>query len=84
MSSGTGVPSEQVLRETRSGRRGGTCAPRSRCRRGVQLHRAAGYGTGYGNHLSAQHHAEMLRHAGFSEVGVVWQYGDEHVLVAVP
>ncbi|XVS62009.1 class I SAM-dependent methyltransferase [Actinosynnema sp. CA-299493] len=38
---------------------------------------------GYGNGLSAGDHAALLRAAGFTEVGVVWQYGDDHVLVAV-
>lgn len=35
------------------------------------------------NEFSAQGHAELLRKAGFSEVGTVWQSGDDHVLVAV-
>lgn len=35
------------------------------------------------NEFSVQDHAELLRKAGFSEVGTVWQSGDDHVLVAV-
>lgn len=38
---------------------------------------------GHGNRLGAREHAALLREAGFAEVGVVWQYGDDHVLVAV-
>jgi SAM-dependent methyltransferase len=38
---------------------------------------------GYGNELSVQWHEEALLRAGFSDVGVVWQHGDDHVLVAV-
>ncbi|HEX7305824.1 class I SAM-dependent methyltransferase [Lentzea sp.] len=38
---------------------------------------------GYGNDLSVRWHEEALLRAGFSDVGVVWQYGDDHVLVAV-
>lgn len=35
------------------------------------------------NEFAAQDHAELLRKAGFGEVGAVWQSGDDHVLVAV-
>ncbi len=35
------------------------------------------------NGLSARWHVDALRRAGFSEVGVLWQHGDDHVLVAV-
>ncbi|HEX6341105.1 class I SAM-dependent methyltransferase [Umezawaea sp.] len=38
---------------------------------------------GRGNGLSARWHVEALRRAGFAEVGVVWQSGDDHVVVAV-
>ncbi|GHH32256.1 class I SAM-dependent methyltransferase [Lentzea cavernae] len=38
---------------------------------------------GYGNDLSARWHEEALREAGFSDVGVLWQYGDDYVMVAV-
>ncbi|MEU5695341.1 class I SAM-dependent methyltransferase [Actinosynnema sp. NPDC020468] len=38
---------------------------------------------GYGNGLGPDEHVAMLRSAGFAEAGVVWQYGDDHVLVAV-
>jgi SAM-dependent methyltransferase len=40
-------------------------------------------GVGHGNGLSPQRHAAMLRDAGFREVGVVWQGGDDVVQVAV-
>ncbi|GAA2687934.1 MULTISPECIES: class I SAM-dependent methyltransferase [Actinosynnema] len=43
----------------------------------------AAKGSGHGNGLSARQHGELLRAAGFSEVGTVWQHGDDHVLVAV-
>ncbi|WP_031487204.1 class I SAM-dependent methyltransferase [Streptomyces bicolor] len=33
--------------------------------------------------LSPSAHQRLLRRAGFGHVGVVWQYGDSHVLVAV-
>lgn len=36
-----------------------------------------------GNDVSVTEHADLLRKAGFSEVGVVWQSGDDTVLVAV-
>jgi len=35
------------------------------------------------NEFSVQDHTELLRKVGFSEVGAVWQSGDDHVLVAV-
>lgn len=35
------------------------------------------------NGVSAQGHAELLRKAGFTEVGSVWQSGDDTVLVAL-
>ncbi|GHH27847.1 class I SAM-dependent methyltransferase [Lentzea cavernae] len=38
---------------------------------------------GHGNDLSARWHEDALLRAGFSDVGVVWQYGDDHVVVAV-
>lgn len=37
----------------------------------------------HGNGLSVAEHAELLRAAGFREVGTVWQSGDDHVLVAI-
>ncbi|QWF85277.1 class I SAM-dependent methyltransferase [Amycolatopsis sp. CA-230715] len=42
-----------------------------------------GTSTGYGNRLSQQAHAKMLLDAGFREVGMVWQYGDDYVLAAL-
>jgi SAM-dependent methyltransferase len=36
-----------------------------------------------GDHLTAAHHAELLREAGFHRVTSVWQFGDSQVLVAV-
>ncbi|WP_327064867.1 class I SAM-dependent methyltransferase [Kitasatospora sp. NBC_01250] len=39
--------------------------------------------SGDGNGLSAREHEELLREAGFREVGPVWQCGDSCVLVAV-
>jgi SAM-dependent methyltransferase len=41
----------------------------------------AAHGHGTGAHLDV--HLELLRAAGFSEVGFVWQSGDDRVLVAV-
>jgi len=38
---------------------------------------------GHGNGLSVGSHVDALRRAGFGEVGVVWQSGDDHVVVAV-
>lgn len=38
---------------------------------------------GHGNDLSARWHQEALLQAGFSDAGVIWQYGDDHVIVAV-
>lgn len=38
---------------------------------------------GGANGLSADGHGELLRKAGFTEVGTVWQSGDDHVLVGV-
>ncbi|HEV7653004.1 MAG TPA: class I SAM-dependent methyltransferase [Actinophytocola sp.] len=35
------------------------------------------------NELTVREHAALLRAAGFAEVAPVWQFGDEHVLVAV-
>jgi SAM-dependent methyltransferase len=35
------------------------------------------------NGLTVWQHAELLRRAGFAEAGPVWQFGDDHVLVAV-
>lgn len=35
------------------------------------------------NGLTLWQHAELLREAGFAEAGPVWQFGDDHVLVAV-
>lgn len=35
------------------------------------------------NGFSVRDHAELLRKTGFSEIGTVWQSGDDHVLVAV-
>src|SRR5699024_2877931 len=35
------------------------------------------------NEFSVQGHEELLHKVGFSEVGTVWQSGDDHVLVAV-
>jgi trans-aconitate methyltransferase len=35
------------------------------------------------NGLTVWQHAELLREAGFAEAGPVWQFGDDHVLVAV-
>ncbi|MFF7636118.1 class I SAM-dependent methyltransferase [Kitasatospora sp. NPDC008050] len=40
-------------------------------------------GSGDGNGLSAQHHEDLLREAGFRHVGVVWRCGASAVLVAV-
>ncbi|PRY44720.1 class I SAM-dependent methyltransferase [Umezawaea tangerina] len=42
-----------------------------------------GTSSGHGNGLSARWHREALLRAGFGEVGVLWQAGDDHVLVAV-
>ncbi|MFI9273084.1 class I SAM-dependent methyltransferase [Kitasatospora sp. NPDC052896] len=39
--------------------------------------------SGEGNGLSVLQHQELLREAGFREVGEVWRYGDSCVLVAV-
>ncbi|MEV6716216.1 class I SAM-dependent methyltransferase [Lentzea sp. NPDC051208] len=39
--------------------------------------------SGHGNDLSPRWHEEALRQAGFSDVGTVWQYGDDYVMVAV-
>jgi SAM-dependent methyltransferase len=36
-----------------------------------------------GNELTVGQHAELLRAAGFAEAAPVWQFGDDHVLVAV-
>jgi SAM-dependent methyltransferase len=36
-----------------------------------------------GNSLSVAEQADLLRQAGFAEVGTVWQSGDDHVLVAI-
>ncbi|GAA4912805.1 class I SAM-dependent methyltransferase [Streptomonospora salina] len=38
---------------------------------------------GWGNGFTLTRHTELLHAAGFSEVGTVWQYGDNYVLVAV-
>ncbi|MCS7475433.1 methyltransferase domain-containing protein [Umezawaea endophytica] len=38
---------------------------------------------GHGNGLSVRWHVDALLAAGFGEVGVVWQSGDDHVVVAV-
>jgi SAM-dependent methyltransferase len=35
------------------------------------------------NHLTVTQHVELLLSAGFRSAGVVWQSGDDHVLVAV-
>lgn len=35
------------------------------------------------NGLTVWQHADLLRQAGFTEAGPVWQFGDDHVLVAV-
>jgi trans-aconitate methyltransferase len=35
------------------------------------------------NELTIGQHAELLRAAGFAEAGPIWQFGDDHVLVAV-
>ncbi|MGH3760305.1 class I SAM-dependent methyltransferase [Actinophytocola sp.] len=35
------------------------------------------------NELTVGQHAELLRAAGFTEAAPVWQFGDDHVLVAV-
>ncbi|TDV44872.1 class I SAM-dependent methyltransferase [Actinophytocola oryzae] len=35
------------------------------------------------NGLTVWQHADLLREAGFAEAGPVWQFGDDHVLVAV-
>lgn len=35
------------------------------------------------NGLTVWQHADLLRQAGFAEAGPVWQFGDDHVLVAV-
>jgi trans-aconitate methyltransferase len=35
------------------------------------------------NGLTVLQHADLLRQAGFAEAGPVWQFGDDHVLVAV-
>lgn len=40
-------------------------------------------GTGGAPRLSVSAHERLLRQAGFSHVGAVWQYGDSHVLVAI-
>lgn len=45
--------------------------------------RAAHGGGGGGQDLAADHHAELLRRAGFRHVAPVWQFGDSAVLVAV-
>jgi SAM-dependent methyltransferase len=37
---------------------------------------------GYGNRLSVDQHVAMLRAAGFTSIGPVWQSGTDHVLVA--
>jgi hypothetical protein len=37
---------------------------------------------GYGNRLSVDQHVAMLRAAGFTTIGPVWQSGTDHVLVA--
>lgn len=37
---------------------------------------------GYGNRLSVDQHVTMLRAAGFTSIGPVWQSGTDHVLVA--
>ncbi|MBB6350464.1 MAG: Methyltransferase type 12 [Nonomuraea muscovyensis] len=41
-----------------------------------------GHGGG-DHHVPASVHADLLRSAGFSEVGTVWQVGDDMILVAV-
>ncbi|RCW40138.1 hypothetical protein DFQ14_11217 [Halopolyspora algeriensis] len=35
------------------------------------------------NGFSADDHGALLRKAGFAEVGIVWQSGNDHVLVGV-
>lgn len=40
-------------------------------------------GTGGAPCLSVPAHERLLRQAGFRHVGVVWQYGDSHVVVAI-
>jgi SAM-dependent methyltransferase len=35
------------------------------------------------NGLTVWQHADLLRRAGFAEAGPVWQFGDDHVLVAI-
>lgn len=35
------------------------------------------------NGLTVWQHADLLRQAGFAEAGPMWQFGDDHVLVAV-
>jgi SAM-dependent methyltransferase len=37
----------------------------------------------HGDRISVQEHAELLTAAGFTAVAPLWQYGDDHVLVAV-
>lgn len=37
---------------------------------------------GYGNHLSVDQHVAMLRKAGFTTIGPVWQSGTDHALIA--
>ncbi|MEY9989302.1 SAM-dependent methyltransferase [Streptomyces sp. V4I8] len=44
---------------------------------------SASAGTGSVPCLSVSAHERLLRQAGFRHVGVVWQYGDSHVVVAV-
>ncbi|MGC9377979.1 class I SAM-dependent methyltransferase [Streptomyces sp. MH13] len=45
--------------------------------------RAAHGGSGGGEDLAVDRHAELLRRAGFRHVAPVWQFGDSTVLVAV-
>ncbi|MGH3786805.1 MAG: class I SAM-dependent methyltransferase [Pseudonocardiaceae bacterium] len=37
---------------------------------------------GYGNRLSVDEHVAMLRAAGFTSIGPVWQSGTDHILIA--
>lgn len=48
--------------------------------------RRAGAGTGHPDTSDAPglaFHVEALRHAGFAEIGTVWQHGDDRILVAL-
>ncbi|MFE5813931.1 class I SAM-dependent methyltransferase [Streptomyces sp. NPDC056479] len=46
-------------------------------------HRRSATGANGAARLSVAAHERLLRRAGFAHVGVVWQYGDSHVMVAI-